>query len=164
MKTLLVFRHAKSSWGGDAIDDHDRPLNKRGKQTAPRMGQWIAEQNAAPDLILSSTAKRARSTVKRAAKAMAYTGDIHYDRSLYLAPPGAYFQAIRTHAQAHARVMIVGHNPGLANLVEAMTGVARAFPTAALAVIRLPIESWQELQDDTTGELLHLWLPRELFA
>ena len=163
MKTLLIFRHAKSSWGDNALDDHDRPLNKRGKQTAPRMGRWIAEQNAAPDLILSSTAKRARSTVKRAAKAMGYEGDILYDRSLYLAPPSAYLQAIRTHALAHARVMIVGHNPGLANLVATMTGVARAFPTAALAAIRLPIDAWRELQADTTGELLHLWLPRDLF-
>lgn len=164
VKTLLVFRHAKSSRKDDALDDHDRPLNKRGKETAPRMGQWIAEQQAVPELILSSTAKRAKSTVKRAAKAMGYEGKIRYDKSLYLAPPSAYLQAVQTYAKAQTRVMIVGHNPGLEELVQAMTGTEQVFPTAALAEISLEIESWQDLTSDTTGELSHLWLPRELFT
>jgi phosphohistidine phosphatase len=163
VKTLLVFRHAKSSRKDDALDDHDRPLNKRGHQTAPRMGQWIAQQHAVPELILSSTAKRAKSTTKKAAKAMGYEGDIRYDKSLYLAPPNAYLDAIRTYATAQARVMVVGHNPGLEQLMQTLTGTAKTLPTAALAEIRLDIESWQDLQPNTSGELSHLWLPRELF-
>ncbi len=163
MKTLLVFRHAKSSWGDETQDDHDRPLNKRGNTTAPLMGQWIAEQNAVPALILSSTANRAVSTVKKAAEAMGYEGEILYDQRLYLASPSTYLQVVRSYAKSHACVMIVGHNPGLETLVRTLTGVHRAMPTAALAEIQLDIESWQELRDNTTGTLRHFWLPRELF-
>ncbi|ETW96012.1 SixA phosphatase family protein [Candidatus Entotheonella palauensis] len=164
MKTLLVFRHAKSSWKDSAVDDHERPLNQRGNQTAPLMGQWIAEHNAVPDLILSSTAKRAKSTVKKAAKAMGYQGESHYDQSLYLASPSTYLKAVRHYAKAHPSVMIVGHNPGLENLIQAMTGIDRTLPTAGLADIGLDIESWQELTPETGGTLRHLWLPRELFT
>ncbi len=163
MKTLLVFRHAKSSWGDATLDDHDRPLNQRGKKTAPLMGQWIAEQNAVPDLIVSSTAKRAVSTLKKAVWTMGSAGESYYDESLYLASPKAYCQAVRRYAKAHQRVMIVGHNPGLELLVRNLTGEDRALPTAALADIRLDIESWQDLKSKTTGALRHLWLPRELF-
>ena len=164
MKTLLVFRHAKSSRQDATLDDHDRPLSKRGQKTAPLMGKWIAEQDAVPELILSSTAKRAKSTAKKAAKAMGYEGEIHYDQSLYLAPPDAYLQAVRSYANTQTRVMIVGHNPGLEALIHMMTGTDKALPTAALADIRLDIASWQELQSETTGQLDHLWLPRELFT
>jgi phosphohistidine phosphatase len=164
VKTLLVFRHAKSSRKDNALDDHDRPLNKRGNQIAPLMGEWIAQQNAVPELILSSTAKRAKSTAKKAAKAMGYKGEIRYDKSLYLAQPSAYLQILQTSATEQTRVMLVGHNPGLENLIQTMTGKVQSLPTAALAEIRLDIESWQNLQSDTTGELVHLWLPRELFT
>ncbi|ETW95286.1 MAG: hypothetical protein ETSY1_31260 [Candidatus Entotheonella factor] len=164
MKTLLVFRHAKSSWKDDALDDHDRPLSKRGNKTAPLMGEWIAKQHAVPDLILSSTAKRAKSTAKKTAKAMGYQGDIHYDPRLYLASPKAYLKALRHYAHAHPSVMVVGHNPGLEDLVQHLTGADPALPTAALAEIVLDIESWQELTSNTRGQLRHLWLPRAVLA
>lgn len=164
MKTLLVFRHAKSSWGDETLDDHGRPLNQRGKKTAPLMGQWIAEQKTVPELILSSTAKRAVSTVKKAAKTMGYQGEIVYDKHLYLASPSTYLKVVRSYAKAHTRVMIVGHNPGLESLIQTMTGVKQAMPTAALAEIGLEIESWQDLRDKTPGILRHFWLPRELFT
>jgi phosphohistidine phosphatase len=127
------------------------------------MGQWIAQQHAVPDLILSSTAKRAVSTAEQTAMAMAYEGEICYDQSLYLASPKACLQAIRSHAKAHARVMIVGHNPGLQALIRNLTGVDRALPTAGLADIRLALDAWQDLTSHTTGQLSHFWLPRELF-
>lgn len=162
MKTLLVFRHAKSSWKDATLDDHDRPLNKRGKKAVALMSQLIAGQKAVPDLILSSTAKRARSTAKKAAKAMGYEGNIHYDKTLYMATASAYVKAIQRYATTHNRVMIVGHNPGLEDLIEAITGQAQSLPTGALAELRLDIQSWQDLQPETTGNLNGLWLPREL--
>ena len=163
MKTLLVFRHAKSSWKDERLDDHDRPLNKRGNKTVPLMGQLIADQQAVPDLIVSSTAKRAKSTATKAAKAMGYKGKIHYDKTLYMAPPRAYIHSIRQHAKTHKSVMVVGHNPGLEDLLQTMTGTVQPLPTAALAEIRLDIDSWHDLQSNTTGKLHNLWLPRALF-
>jgi len=162
MKTLLVLRHAKSSWKHDALDDHDRPLNKRGKKAAPLMGQLLTRQNAVPDLILSSTAKRARATAKRVVKAMGYEGQVIYEQTMYLAEPGAYLKAIRDHAETHERVLIIGHNPGLEALVQAMTGTDQPLPTAALAEIQLTIQSWKGLKRTTKGKLLNLWLPRNL--
>jgi len=160
VKTLLVLRHAKSSWKDDTLDDHDRPLNKRGKKIAPLMGKLIAKQNVVPDLILSSTAKRARSTAKRAAKAMGYKGDIIYEPALYLAEPSAYFKAIRDCANTQDRVMIIGHNPGLESLVQTMTGMDKPLPTAALAEVQLTIQSWKGLKRNTKGKLCNLWIPR----
>jgi phosphohistidine phosphatase len=161
VKTLLVLRHAKSSWKDDTLDDHDRPLHKRGKKMASLMGKLIAEQNAVPDLILSSTARRARSTAKRAAKAMVYKGDIIYRQDLYLAEPRAYFKAIRECANTQDRVMTIGHNPGLESLVQTMTGTDKPLPTAALAAVELTIQSWKSLKRNTKGKLGNLWLPRE---
>ncbi len=163
MKTLLVLRHAKSSWKDDSLDDHDRPLNKRGKKTAPRMGELIAKTGVIPDLILSSTAKRAESTAKRAAKSMGYKGPIIYESELYMADPEAYLSAIRRYAQAQSRVMVIGHNPGLEYLVASITDTAPRLPTGALAELELAIDSWEELSRHITGQLSNLWLPRELF-
>ncbi len=151
MKTLLIFRHAKSSWKDHTLADHDRPLNKRGKRTAPRMGELISNEGVIPDLILSSTAKRARSTAKRAAKTMGYQGEMIYLESLYMAEPQAYLSAVRHHAEAQQRVMVIGHNPGLEEWVEMMTDMDH--PTGALAEIRVAIESWHELAPDTSGRL-----------
>ena len=128
------------------------------------MGEWIAKQQAVPHLILSSTAKRAKSTAKKAAKAMGYEGEIHYDKTLYLAEPSAYLRVIRRYATTQTRVMLVGHNPGLEDLIQTMTGTSQPLPTAALADIRLDIHSWQELKPKITGKLRNLWLPRQLFA
>jgi phosphohistidine phosphatase len=164
VKRLLIFRHAKSSWKQDAQPDHERPLNTRGKHAARLMGQWLAEQNAVPELILCSTAKRAKSTVQKAMQSMGYASEIYYDHSLYLASPSACCQAIRHYAHDQMRVMIVGHNPGLEELIQMMTGTERALPTAGLADIDLDINAWQDLEADTTGRLAHFWLPRELFS
>jgi phosphohistidine phosphatase len=162
VKTLLVLRHAKSTWKHHALDDHDRPLNKRGKKVAPLMGQLLARQNAVPDLILCSTAKRARATAKRVIKAMGYEGQVLYEPTMYLAEPSAYLKAIRDHADTHERVMIIGHNPGLETLVQTMTGTDQPLPTAGLAEIQLTIQSWKGLKRTTKGELRNLWLPRNI--
>ena len=76
MKTLLVLRHAKSSWNDSALKDHERPLNDRGKRDAPRMGQLLNDHKLTPDLIISSTAKRARKTAKKVADSCGYQGEV----------------------------------------------------------------------------------------
>jgi phosphohistidine phosphatase len=162
MKHLLVLRHAKSSWKDIGISDHARPLNKRGKKAAPRMGQLLFEEDLLPDVILSSTAVRARKTVDLVVEASGFEGEIVFLEDFYHAWPSEYLDALRSLSDDIDRPMIVGHNPGMELLLEALTDESERFPTAALALIKLPIDYWSQLSDETEGELLNLWLPRAL--
>ena len=162
MKTLLVLRHAKSSWNNPALDDHERPLNKRGRRDAPRMGELVRERGLIPDVVISSDAVRARLTAEAVAEAARYAGEILLDPHLYMACPGdilALLPAVRKNAET---VMIVGHNPGLEKLVEQLTGERQDLPTAALAQIGLHIDQWRDLKRSTRGTLVGLWRPEEL--
>ena len=76
MKTVLILRHAKSSWADPLLPDHDRPLNKRGQRTATQMGQLLRKQKLVPELILTSTAKRARETAILIAQSSQYNQKI----------------------------------------------------------------------------------------
>ena len=162
MKTLLVLRHAKSSWKHPETSDHDRPLNKRGKRDAPRMGRLVASQGLRPDVIVSSTAKRARKTADEVAQHAGYEGAVQLDRRLYLASPDEIVDVVRGTAGGARRVMVVGHNPGLEDLVARLAKRSETLPTAALAEIRLSIRSWKELKTSSSGTLAGLWRPREL--
>ena len=162
MKHVLILRHAKSSWKETGISDHSRSLNRRGMKAAPRMGQVLFEEDLVPDVILSSTARRARETADLVADASGFDGEIHYLESFYHASPSDYLDALRSLSSDINIVMIVGHNPDLEMLLEMMTGIDERLPTAALALIQLPIENWSQLTDEAEGELLNLWLPRTL--
>jgi phosphohistidine phosphatase len=154
-------RHAKSSWKDADMADHDRPLNKRGQRDAPRMGELLRHEDLLPDLILCSTAARARATAAAVIQAGEYGGEIKYKRSLYAAPPDAYLRTLRGLPERFARVMLIGHNPGLEELLEMLTGEAKHLPTAAVAHVRLDIERWSALRDHGDGELLDFWRPHK---
>ena len=162
MKTLLILRHAKSSWKEKTLADHDRPLNKRGQKDAPRMGWLIAEKNLLPDAVLSSTALRAQTTAEVAMEEADFRGVIEFPPGLYLAPPENYIHALNEVEDSANRVLVVGHNPGLEELLAQLTDQAEHLPTAALAEVELPIEHWQDLKRTTGGKLLHIWRPKEL--
>ncbi|MFC1996182.1 histidine phosphatase family protein [Chloroflexota bacterium] len=162
MKKLLVLRHAKSSWKDTGISDHARPLNKRGKRAAPRMGQVLFDEDLVPDLVLSSTANRARETADLVAEASGYEGEVIYLEDFYHAWPSDYLNALRNLSEDINTAMIVGHNPGMELLLEMLTDESERFPTAALALIHLPVDYWSQIGDEIEGELLHLWLPRAL--
>lgn len=162
MKMLLILRHAKSSWKNAGLADHDRPLNKRGKRDAPRVGRLLRDKNLTPDLILSSTAKRALDTAEAAAESSGYEGEIEPRPELYMADPEACLRALRSVSDDYQCVMVIGHNPGLEELVETLTSAAEAMPTAALAQVELPIKRWRDLNDETEGKLANVWRPREL--
>jgi phosphohistidine phosphatase len=162
MKTLLLLRHAKSSSKHPELADHDRPLNKRGKQTAPLMGALLQDENLIPDLILCSSAVRTHHTALLVAKACNYLGEIKETRKLYLGEPQAYVEVLRKAADKHARVLVVGHNPGLEALIETLTGEAMVMPTAALAQIELPLERWGDLGMNTECKLVNVWWPKNL--
>ena len=162
MKTLLVLRHAKSSWNDSARDDHERPLSKRGRRDGPRMGKLLREYGLIPDIVISSDAERARRTAEAVAEAARYAGEILLDQHLYMAGPADILSRLRTVRENAETVMIVGHNPGLEELLEQLTGTGQDLPTAALAQIVLPIDQWRDLKLSTRGTLMGHWRPKDL--
>jgi len=162
MKTLLILRHAKSSWKYDDLADHDRPLKKRGEQAATLMGELIRRHGLTPQRILSSTARRALNTAELVAEACHYEGSIIATRAFYGAEPDEFVEMLRQLDDADELVMIVGHNPDLEMLLESLTGAMESLPTTALAQVELPIDSWEELKEDTPGKLVHFWAPSTL--
>ena len=166
MKTLLLLRHAKSSWDDPALADHERPLNARGEKDAPRVGQLARDEGLVPDLIVSSDAIRARLTAEAIADATG--GQILVDPRLYHASATEILAAVRSVVEHSVvkhdvgTVMIVGHNPGLEELIALLTEELEHLPTAALAKIALPIERWSSLDTEIRGTLVGVWRPREM--
>ena len=162
MKTLLIMRHAKSSWDDEDLADFDRPLNKRGQKDAPRMGQLLIERQLEPDRILSSPALRARTTAQIVAGQIQFAGEVTLCRDFYHGEPRDYLDAVAETEASAERVMVVGHNPGLEELVARLTGANEFFPTAAIAVVELAIANWPDLGTNPKGKLLELYRPKEL--
>ena len=163
MRTLLLLRHAKSSWADVGTRDHERALNARGEATAPRMAELLRDQALIPDLILSSSAVRARRTAEIVAATLGLSEDhLGTSEDLYLASPGTILDVVRGRAGDADKVLVVGHNPGIEDLVEAFVGWSEVMPTAALAAFRLDIDSWHDLAPMSPAELLGLWRPNEI--
>jgi phosphohistidine phosphatase len=161
MKTLLMMRHAKSSWKDNSLSDHDRPLNGRGEADAPRMGVLLTEKDLVPDRIVSSTAERARTTARLVAESCPFDGEITLDRNLYHAGLDEFVDVLQGLPADMDCVMLVGHNPGIAELVDFLTDTPEAMSTANVAVIRLPINRWSEVDFETEGELVEVLRPGE---
>ena len=162
MKTLLLLRHAKSSWKDSDLDDHDRPLNKRGKREAPRMGQLLKEEDLVPEFIVASSAKRAWRTAECAALHSGYRGETRVTSELYEAPASSIVKVVQSTPEPIQRLLVVGHNPGLEELLEQLTGNYTPLSAGALAFVYLEIENWGELADASRGKLVRVWQPREL--
>jgi phosphohistidine phosphatase len=162
MKTLLLMRHAKSSWKDSELDDHDRGLNGRGKKDAPRMGELLKEQNLLPDYLVTSSARRARKTADHVALASGFRGECRLTEELYMAGPDKILDVIHQTPDSSQRLLLIGHNPGLEEFLEQVTGTYTPLPTAALAQLELDIDSWRTLAAETKAELIRLWQPREL--
>lgn len=162
MKQLLLMRHAKSDWSNDRLADHDRPLNQRGRHDAPLMGQLLSREEWTPDLILSSSARRTRETASLVAQACDYAGTPQATRDLYLAEPDDYLAVIQGTPPEVQRLLLVGHNPGLEELVAQLSGQHERMPTAAVALFSLPAETWAEVDEAMTGELVGVFRPKEV--
>ena len=162
MKTLLVMRHAKSEWGAAFGDDHERPLTRRGMKAARRMGAWLSESDAVPDLVISSTAVRALTTVELAAEAGEWGCKIVTSRDLYTGGPETVLEAIREIDDSVGRLLIAGHEPTWSTLVGWLIGGGRVkMPTAAVACLDLPEGGWIDLAP-ATCELRWLVTPKTL--
>lgn len=159
MRTLLILRHAKSSSDDPNLDDYDRPLNKRGRKEAKAVGKLM--RSRLPDLVLTSTAARARETVALWKRASGYEGPIEEHREFYLAGPERYLEALALLETPAATTMVVGHNPGLEELLHRLTGKTEALPTAALAELELPVDSWALSAHGVVARLVKLWTVKE---
>jgi len=162
VKTLLLMRHAKSSWKQSGLTDRERPLNRRGKRDAPKMGRLLREQGLVPQYILSSTALRARLTAEAVAEASGCDGELLLLDGLYGAEPQDYVHALHLVPDGVDPVLVIGHNPGIEDLLEVLTDHRERLPTAAMVHLRLPIERWGDLTHHTEAEWVHTWRPREL--
>ena len=150
VKSLLLVRHAKSSWDQPGLSDFDRPLNDRGKRDAPAMGKRLKERGIQPALILSSPAKRAVSTSKRLADAMGHDRTkIKADPTLYHADEEDILTVVRGLERKLTSVMIVGHNPGLTDFVNSLNRnqepVILNIPTCGIVAFSFPIDEWKTI-------------------
>ncbi len=146
MKTLLLVRHAKSSWGDQTLPDHERPLNHRGRRDAPRVGARLRERGVVPDAIVTSTAVRARSTAEILAQALDLgSGRIVEDDRLYGATADGLLDIIRALDDESTSVMLVGHNPEIGELASRLSDEIAEMPTCAVAEFRFDVADWAEV-------------------
>jgi phosphohistidine phosphatase len=160
-RTVLLFRHAKSDRSDGSVPDHERPLTKRGWRDARRAGAYLAEADLLPDLVLCSTARRARDTLMRALGEWPDGAlPVTYREDLYDADPDHLLAVLSALPGSVERVMVVGHNPGLEDLLAELVGQAETMPTAAVAVVPLAVADWPALESGQ-GRLARLWRPKE---
>jgi phosphohistidine phosphatase len=163
MKTLFLLRHAKSSWIDPSLSDFDRPLNDRGRKTAPFMGKLMKDKGFDPAIILCSPAVRARQTAQTIRETGGIFTEVRFDDRIYEASPNGLLQVISEINDADSSAMLVGHNPGIEGFIRYLTGGLEAMPTAALAVIDLRIDKWAEV-DDGCGTVREVYRPKELMT
>jgi len=160
MRTLFLLRHAKSSWKNKDLPDFERPLNSRGRKAAETMAAVLKQQNVSPELILSSCAVRARETIEIILRSIKVKPDLRFDERIYEAPPARLLEVITQIDKGVQTVLIVGHNPGLEELVSLLTGKDETMPTAALAKISFKVSNWANT-GDKGGVLEWLIRPKE---
>lgn len=175
-RRVCLYRHAKSDWSDAALDDFDRPLNKRGRRAAAYMADYVAASPYRPDTVLCSTALRARETFAPIEQALA--GDLRILRRdrLYLAMPEVLIDELRSLPSNAETAMIVAHNPGLELLALALgqwsasedarrihEDLAAGFPTAALAVFDFAVSQWRDLEEGC-GLPIFFGRPKQLMA
>jgi phosphohistidine phosphatase len=171
VKTVLLLRHAKSAWGDARLTDHDRPLSRRGERAALAMARHITKKLPRPDLILCSTAVRARQTLAPLVPLLKSPAPpIALEKGLYLATEDALLERLRAVPDDVGTVLMIGHNEGLWHFAVELAGDGKAaqlaalrakLPTGALVVLSAPIEHWQGLAPAGTT-LAAFVRPREL--
>ena len=171
MKIILLLRHAKSAWGQPGLDDHERPLNKRGERAAEAMAEHIVHNAPRPDLILCSTAVRTRQTLAPLVHRLATPAPpIALEKGLYLASEPELLVRLRAVAEEIRTVLLIGHNEGIGELANALAGdgdpallalLQEKFPTGTLATLQLDEALWCDLAPGA-AELMAFVRPRDI--
>jgi phosphohistidine phosphatase len=148
MKTLILVRHAKSSWDAPGLSDIDRPLNERGKKDAPEMANRLKARKLHIDLFVSSTAKRARKTAKYFAEEFdVKKDDIKLVEDLYLATTSAFQKTISELSDKHDVVAVFSHNPGITEFANSLTNVRiDDMPTCSMFALSIDTNSWNDFE------------------
>ena len=170
MKTVHLLRHAKSDWGNPGLDDHDRPLAPRGRRAALVMGVHYAQQRYRPALVLCSSALRTRQTLEALLPHLPGRPEVLIEEGIYLASRGQLLSRIQEIDDGQSGVLLIGHNPGIAELARTLAGsgeraslrrLATRFPTAASAVCEFDLQCWRDLAPGS-GHLLSYATPKDL--
>jgi phosphohistidine phosphatase len=170
VKTLYLLRHAKSSWSDPSLPDADRPLSARGRTAATLMGRYCRNHRLAPDVVLCSTAARARETLAVFDAARGQSAPVRFQKSLYLAGPSRMLMALRALNDRYASALLVGHEPGIRHLALELAGdgaplamrrLGKKYPTGALAVLTFPVDRWRAVEAGE-GRLESFVRPRDL--
>ena len=172
MRRLLLLRHAKSSWSEPGASDHERPLNRRGQEAAPRIGAYLARHKLIPDRVLCSTARRTRETWELVAAEAPAVPPATFTERLYDASARALIEVFRHTEPEAASLLVVGHNPGLQDAATALIAAGdledrerlrEKLPTCGLVVIDFAIADWSKLHT-RSGRLERFVVPRMLEA
>jgi phosphohistidine phosphatase len=165
---LLLLRHAKSSWGDPGLADEDRPLAPRGERAADRMRDYIASEGLEPELVLCSSALRARQTLARVLPALGTELQIHIEPVLYTFEAGVLIDRLGRISSDVTSVLLVGHNPAMQDLAtrvadhgDALPDALRKYPTGGLSEITFGDGTWDSLAK-RPGELARFVAPRDL--
>jgi phosphohistidine phosphatase len=170
MRRLMLLRHAKSDWTRPGTRDHERALAPRGREAAPRIGAYMAHHGLTPDLVLCSTATRARETWDLVAPAFAGPPPVTYERLLYEAGANVLFDVVKDTKPSVHVLLLTGHNPGLHDFAQRLIAsgdtdarqrLTEKFPTGALAVIDFAVDDWRKLHP-RSGRLDRFVVPRAL--
>lgn len=170
MKTILLLRHAKSAWDAPGLDDHDRPLNRRGEKAARTMGEYLAASGPLPELILCSTAMRARQTLAPLIELLSPAPPISLEKGLYMASEDVLLDRLRELPSEVENVLLIGHNDGIWLLAETLAGHGKSsalaslrqkYPTGTLTRLSAPVGRWADLRAGS-AELQAFVRPRDL--
>jgi phosphohistidine phosphatase len=164
-KQLLLMRHSESPLAANGLSDFQRPLNQRGQALATRMAEFIHSQDLIPDRVISSSARRAEMTTELLAQGCPglETNQLSFGKVFYLAPAEIYLAFLeKFNVESVTTLMLVGHNPGLEELIQKICGISKGIPPAAIAQISLEIENWSDLASPITGDLENFWTPENV--
>ena len=167
MKTLILTRHAKSSWSDPGLDDFDRPLNGRGRKSASVIGQWLAHAKHIPDETIVSGARRTIDTWTGVAAEFPRVANMRSEPALYHASAPSILAALR--GASGDTVMLIGHNPGIGDFADQVIrghsdhSRFSDFPTCATAVIQFEADAWTDV-DWESGDLADFIVPRDLLS
>jgi phosphohistidine phosphatase len=169
MLRLSLLRHAKSSWDDSVRTDFERPLNAKGRRAAAMMGAFAAREGLLFDLVIASPALRVRQTIEGMEDGLARALNPVFDSRIYMASAPMLIDVLAGVPTTAARVLLIGHNPGLEDLAFALVGeggrgeIEAKYPTASLAELELAGDGWAALAGDC-GRLVRFTRPRDLDA
>lgn len=162
MKTLLLMRHAKSSWKDDKLSDIERPLKKRGRKDAKQIARVIAKNDLIPDVIIASTAVRAKETAKILKQELGLEEKIKLSEKLYMGEPDDFVEVLKEVDNQYNTVLVVAHNPGLEAYLQIIDGEIESVPTGGLGYLVLVLDDWKDISIETMGDLIGFWRPKDL--